>query len=379
MILFARAARAAWQRDRLNIVGFVFALLIVAIMLPSCAGAQVLSGESMEGRPLPDAPSASVAAVEEDGQKQVSNLQPASIYGTVLSTNSDVIQGAQVTLTGQNEADLRVTQSGSNGEFSFTGLPPGTYKITVTGQGMAKYVSNSLTVHSGDALIAPPSVLSIAAEATEIRVTADKDELAEEQVKIAEEQRIFGVVPNFYSSYDWNAPPLGTKQKYKLATRALIDPVSFLGIAGVAGYEQWNNTFPGYGKGLQGYAKRYGAAYANDFTARMLGSAVFASIFHEDPRYFVIGAGGGGKRRTFYAISGAVMTRTDAGKWRPNYSLILGTFASGALSNLYYPAADRGVGLTITNSVLDIAGRAGTNVIREFLLKGVTSHAGGRP
>jgi hypothetical protein len=79
-----------------------------------------------------------------------------------------------------------------------------------------------------------------------------------------------------------------------------------------------------------------------------------------------------------YALSGAVIARTDNGKWRPNYSEVLGTFAAGALSNLYYPASDRGLSLTLVNGLVEIAGHAGTNVVREFVLKGITSHPGGK-
>ena len=58
-------------------------------------------------------------------------------------------------------------------------------------------------------------------------VTGDKKELSEEQVHIAEQQRIGGVIPNFYSAYDWNAPPMLAKQKFQLRIRSIIDPVSF--------------------------------------------------------------------------------------------------------------------------------------------------------
>ena len=79
------------------------------------------------------------------------------------------------------------------------------------------------------------------------------------------------------------------------------------------------------------------------------------------------------------AMSAAVIARTDDGRWRPNYSHVLGTFAAGALSNLYYPRASRGVSLTLVNGAVEVAGNAGTNLIREFVLKGITKHAGGQP
>jgi hypothetical protein len=129
---------------------------------------------------------------------------------------------------------------------------------------------------------------------------------------------------------------------------------------------------------MEGYAKRYGAAYANDFSGRMLSSAIFASLFRQDPRYFYKGTGSV-TSRTLYALSTAVIARGDNGKWRPNYADVLGTFAAGAVSNLYYPASSRGLSLTLLNGLVEIAGHAGTSVMREFVLKGITTHPGGKP
>ena len=247
---------------------------------------------------------------------------------------------------------------------------------------MGTVVTPETKLNAGDFRILSPVVLAVAAATTEIRVSGNRDELAEEQVQIAVQQRVMGVFPNFYSSYDWNAPPMGAKQKFQLALRAVTDPMAFLGAAGVAGAEQFYNVFPAYGGGIKGYSKRYGAAYANDASGRMFSSAVFPSMFHQDPRYFYRGSGTI-RSRALYAISAAVIARGDNGRWQPNYSEIFGNFAAGALSNVYYPAANRGVTLTVTNALIETAGRAGTNLVREFLLRGLTSkvpsYAAGKP
>jgi len=75
-----------------------------------------------------------------------------------------------------------------------------------------------------------------------------------------------------------------------------------------------------------------------------------------------------------YAISAAVVTRGDNGRWQPNYSHVLGNFSAAAISNLYYPASDRGASLVILNGLADIGANAVSNVIREFVLKRITSH-----
>jgi hypothetical protein len=210
----------------------------------------------------------------------------------------------------------------------------------------------------------------------------NKEELAQEQVQIALRQRIGGIIPNFYSTYDWTAPPMGAKQKFHLSIRSIMDPVSFLTVAGIAGAEQYRNVYPGFGSGIEGYGKRYGAALADHVSGTLLGKAVYPSIFHQDPRYFYKGKGSIGSR-ALYAISAAVITRDDDGRQKPNYSRVLGTFTAAAISNLYYPASDRGASLFVRNGFAGMGAAVVSNLIREFLLKGITSHvppgANGQP
>jgi hypothetical protein len=168
---------------------------------------------------------------------------------------------------------------------------------------------------------------------------------AEEELKQEKHQRILGVIPNFNTSYIQNAAPLTPGQKFRLAFRSAVDPFAFVAAGLVAGVEQWNNTFPEYGQGGQGYAKRFGAAYADAFNGTILGNAVFPSLLHQDPRYFRKGSGAI-THRLAYAIASTVRTRNDSGKWAPNYSNILGNIAAGGIANAYYPSADRGVALT---------------------------------
>ena len=247
---------------------------------------------------------------------------------------------------------------------------------------MGTFVSPWLPVHAGDIRIVSQVILPVASATTSITVNGNHQEineaLANEQVQIAEDQRVWKVFPNFYSSYDWNAPPLGPRQKFRLAFRSMMDPMAFAGAAGIAGFEQYYNIFPGYGGGVAGFFKRYGAAYANDFSSRMLSSGLFATMFREDPRYFYKGTGSF-QSRLDYSMACAFITRNDDGHWRPNYAHVLGVFAASALSNLYYPKQNRGLTLTLVNGAVEVAGNSGTNIVREFILKGITTHPGGKP
>jgi hypothetical protein len=365
---------------------FRAAAAILFVLLIGCAAlhavAQQGEGTSAASAVLPDAPGETGGTVEaiDDQSGQPGSKGNCAVSGTVLDTNGDVVQGAQVVLT--NRAGVRVseTQSGSNGQFAFSALPAGSYKVTVSGNGMSTFVSPQITVYPGEIRIMSPVVLAVATATSSVTVTANSEELQEQlsqqQVQIAVQQRVWGVFPNFYSSYDWHAPPMKPKQKFQLAFRSMIDPMAFAGAAGIAGFEQYYNIFPGYGGGAPGYLKRFGAAYTNDFSSRMLSSGLFASLFHQDPRYFYKGTGSI-QSRTMYAISSAFIARDDDGRWRPNYSHVLGVFAAAALSNLYYPKENRGLTLTLVNGAVETAGNSGTNIVREFILKGITSHAGG--
>lgn len=159
-----------------------------------------------------------------------------------------------------------------------------------------------------------------------------------------------GVLPNFNITYDQNVPPLSPRQKFQLAFRSAIDPVQFGVAAVLAGVGQADDSFSGYGQGAQGYAKRFGAQYADNFDGTMIGNALLPVILKEDPRYFRRGTGTIPKRM-LYSISTAVWCKRDNGKWGPNYANVMGNIASGGISNLYYPASDRGAGLVFSNAL----------------------------
>lgn len=322
---------------------------------------------------LPDAPlpTRATSQMTPNGPLQAGT---GEISGTVLDTNGEVVEGAQVTLSGSAGFNKRIVVSGSDGQFAFTGLPPAVYKITVSGQGTSTFTSPPIPLRADQARIVPQITLSFSGGSTTVTVNGNMEELAEEQVRIAVQQRVVGIIPNFYSSYDWNAPPMEAKQKLQLGIRSVLDPVSFLAVAGIAGAEQYENIFPEYGSGIEGYGKRYGAALATHVSADLLSRAVYPAIFHQDPRYFYKGKGSI-RSRVLYAISAAVMTRDDDGRWRPNYSNVLGNFSAGAISNLYYPSSDRGASLVFLNGLADTGGDAAANLVREFLLKRFTSHA----
>lgn len=350
---------------------------VLALLITTAVQAQPQKAQAVQ----PDATATSIAPIPDAPQPQNSAPQEAAtdsaatatISGTVLDTNGDVVEGARVAVRRNSGAEAHIVETGADGQFTFSGLPPGPYKLTVSGQGMSTYASPEIDLAPGAVRILPTITLAIAAANTSITVNANTEELAEEQVQIAVQQRVLGVIPNFYMSFDWNAPPMQAKQKFKLSLRATFDPTAFAVIAGVAGAEQYKNVFPGFGGGWEGYGKRYGATFANHITDQTFSRAVFPSLFHQDPRYFYKGKGSI-QSRALYAVSNVVITRSDDKRWKPNYSGILGKFTSSAISNLYYPASERGAHLVYFNALTELGSEAVDNLIKEFLLKGVTSH-----
>jgi hypothetical protein len=348
-------------------------LLMFAGLTRSIALAQESFSSTTLGSSLPDAPQPQ-QVTSPSGASDSQQTGSGSITGTVLDTNRHVLQGARVTLVRLSGSAVRTVESGMNGQFAFTGLAPDVYNLTVTAPGMSTFTSPQIPLRASEARIAPAVTLSVSAVSTSVTVTGEsKEKLSQQQVQIAVQQRVAGVIPNFYSTYDWNAPPMLAKQKFQLSIRSIIDPVSFLAVAGIAGAEQYKNVFPAYGSGIEGYGKRYGAAMANHVAGNLLGRAVYPSIFHQDPRYFYKGKGSIGSR-ALYALSAAVIARGDDGRWKPNYSRVLGNFSAAAISNLYYPASDRGTSLVVFNGLAGTGADAVSNLIREFLLKRITSH-----
>ena len=298
---------------------------------------------------------------------------PGSIRGVVQSQDGSVYEGVHVTLTRQTTepGPPQSTITDSNGRFTFPAVLPGTFQLTIAAEGFTPQTVSGL-LHPGESYEAPAINLAFANAVSEVRVTASQVEIAEAQLKDEEKQRVFGIVPNFYVAYAPDAPPLTSKQKFRLAWRSSIDPVTF-GITGLtAGVEQADNAFSGYGQGAQGYAKRFGASYADNFIGTMIGSAILPALLKQDPRYFYKGTGTV-RSRVLYAIANSVICKGDNGRWQPNYSSIVGSLAAGGISNLYYPASDRdGASLTFEETALGAASSAVQNIFQEFIVRKFT-------
>jgi len=330
--------------------------LVLVLPLVICLCGSMTS--EAEEPPLPNAP----------------KPQTGIIVGTVTDMNNDTVLGATVVLEGALR-DPRTVVTSDNGFFQFSNVEPGiTYHVAISAQGFANWTSPAVILKPGQYEILTGSKLHIAQALTTITVVspaASPEEIAREQVKAEEKQRIFGIIPNMYVVYDRDAVPLTPKLKFKLATKVLFDPVTIIGVAAFAGINQAADN-PSYGQGVKGYAERFGAGYADGAIDIMVGGAILPSILHQDPRYFYQGTGTS-KSRALHALSSPFICRGDNGRLQPNYSTLAGDLATAALANAYYPASNRGVGLFLGNFFIATGQRALANVAQEFILRKITS------
>jgi Carboxypeptidase regulatory-like domain len=362
--------RVLWLRS-LVVLGFAtnFLVSVVSAAAPGPKPTAVLGVTSSSS--LPDAPLPQFSPQTANGQSS-SAEGAAALSGVVLDASGAAIPGAQVSLAHGDGRQTRRVSSGSQGEFVFTGLPAGSYLITINAKGFAPSTSTQIDLGPQQVYQVSNLTLSVGSIGTEVTVRPT-EVIAAEQIKAEEKQRFIGVIPNFYTSYVHDPAPMTTRQKFSLASRDSFDPVSLIADGVVAGIQQANDTSPGYGYGAAGYGKRFAAQFGDGRTSDFLSHAVFPALFHQDPRYFYQGTGSFNSR-LIHAASFAIITRSDSGKPMPNYSYFLGDIGSGALSNLYYPHADRGIGLVFTNAAIGIAGKAGGAILREFFSKRITTN-----
>jgi hypothetical protein len=162
-------------------------------------------------------------------------------------------------------------------------------------------------------------------------------------------------------------PPLSVHEKQVMGLKQTFTLFSLFGVVTSAGYSQLVNGSPNYGTDSGAFGERVGATALRATTQNIFGNVIFAPLFHEDPRYYQMGKGHKFFKRAIYAGTRAIITRADDGHTTPNYSLISGRVVGAALSNAYYPQANRGFGQTAQTFGTSMGGAAVGFVVTEFL------------
>src|SRR6202142_3265202 len=216
------------------------------------------------------------------------NTKTGRILGTVADISDDPVPDATVVLQGPVGNRLAAVAK-EDGSFAFPNVTPGiVYQVTVTAEGFAEWTS-SITVEPGQNKPLADIKLRILAVQRAVTVSYSSKEVAAQQLKAEEQQRIFRFIPNPYVVYKPHPEPLTTKMKFELAYKDLTHPAFFARTAAWAGVQQANGT-PDYRQGAKGYGERVGVGFADASTEGLIGNAILPSLLHQDPRYFYQGA-----------------------------------------------------------------------------------------
>lgn len=311
--------------------------------------------------------------VAEDTAAPESNV--GVVGGTVEDANGAIVPKVELTLKCSLPCRAQTIVASDTGGFEFRNLTLGVpYQVRATMDGFTEWTSSTILLTADRSNVLLTDVRIQLKDAMSVTVYASQEQIATEQVKIEEQQRVLGIVPNFYVVYDAkNAVPLSTKLKFKLAIRVAVDPVSIAGVATLAGIQQAGDT-PNYVQGAKGYGQRFGSDAADGLSDILIGGAVLPSLLHQDPRYFYQGTGTTTSRLK-HAVLSPFICRGDNGQPQVNYSSLGGGLASSALSDTYYPNSSRGPGLIFGNFAIGTAERMLSGVIQEFVLRKLTPAA----
>ncbi len=175
-------------------------------------------------------------------------------------------------------------------------------------------------------------------------------------------KRVFGVLPNYRTadiSQEGAAISAGTK--FKIASKDSFDYPLVLLSGALAGLGQLTDQDAGFGQGVKGFAHRLATNYADQAMGNLFTEGLFPVLLHEDPRYFRRGTGRKWGRAG-YAVTRVLVTETDSGHKRFNYSEWMGNASAVAISNFYYPD-----NRTATDNALKLLEQVGTDAVSQVL------------
>src|SRR5271157_2349998 len=294
-----------------------------------------------------------------------------TILGTVVDTTDDPIPAANVILQGP-AGDRFTAVTKDDGGFAFDQAPAGAaYQITVTAEGFADW-NSSIMVEPGENKTLPEIKLRILAVQRAVTVSYSSKDVAVQQLKAEEQQRIFSFIPNTYVVYEPHPEPLTTKMKFHMAYKSLSNPFFFGRTAAWAGVQQARDNPSEWHQGAEGYGKRLGAGFADAVTGSLITNAILPSVLHQDPRYFYQGTGTK-KSRALHAMWAPFVCKGDNGTLQPNYSQWGGSLIGYSISTAYYPSSDRTAGHVFQTFGIDMGLHVVGSLAQEFILGKFTS------
>jgi len=302
---------------------------------------------------------------------EAASAKTGSIVGTVVDVRDDPVSNATVVLQGSAGNGLTVITK-DDGFFAFHDVTPGiANQLSVTAEGFAEW-SLSVTVEPGQDKTLTDVRLSIPPLQQSVTVSYSSKDFAAEQLKDEEKQRVFGVIPNMYVTYEAHPEPLTTRMKFHLAYKDLTHPVFFARVATWAGVQQARADTYEWRQGASGYGKQLGAGFADAATGSLISNAILPSLLHQDPRYFYQGSGTSWSRAR-HAILSPFVCKGDNGATQPNYSEWGGSLIGYSISTAYYPSSNRTAGHVFGNFGIDMGIHVVGSLVQEFILGKFTS------
>ena len=302
---------------------------------------------------------------------KTANTITGNILGTVVDTSDDPIPGANVILQGP-AGDRLTAITKDDGGFAIDQAPAGVaYQITVTAEGFADW-NSSIAVEPGENKTLPEIKLRILAVQRAVTVSYSSKEVATQQLKAEEQQRILSFIPNTYVVYEPHPEPLTARMKFHMAYKSFTNPFFFGRTAAWAGVQQARDNPSEWHQGAEGYSKRLGAGFADAFTGSLISNAILPSLLHQDPRYFYQGTGTK-KSRALHAMLAPLVCKGDNGAWQPNYSQWGGSLIGYSISTAYYPSSDRTAGHVFQTFGIDMGLHVVGSLAQEFILGKFTS------
>jgi carboxypeptidase family protein len=302
---------------------------------------------------------------------EAANTRTGSILGIVVDISDDPVPDAAVVLQGPAGNRLAAVTK-EDGSFAFPNVTPEiAYQVTVTAEGFAGW-NSSVTVEPGQEKTLTDVKLRILAVQRAVTVSYSEKEVATQEFKAEEQQRILRFIPNTYVTYEPHPESLTTEMKFHMAYKSLTNPVFFGRVAGWAGVEQARDAPSQWRQGAKGYGKRLGAGFADATTGGLIGNAILPSLLHQDPRYFYQGSGTK-KSRALHAVLAPFICKGDNGAWQPNYSALGGSLISYSISTAYYPSSDRNAEHVFRGFGIDIGLHVAGSLAQEFILNKFTS------
>jgi hypothetical protein len=163
------------------------------------------------------------------------------------------------------------------------------------------------------------------------------------------------------------AQPMSAHDKSVGGLKHSVSLFSATGWLSSAGWAQLNNGIPNYGTDKGAFGQRLGTAVIHGTSNGIFSSSIFAPLFHEDPRYYIMGRGNNFFKRAIYATTRTMITRTDDGHATPNFALLAGNAAGAALTVTYFPAGNTSGKEVVKTFGTSIGGSAVGFFVREFI------------